>query len=130
PLPKKNSGQKRGEDFQAFFACRAMRNEEREVKETPSQQQARLSREHSVLGHHIPGRSSTIQVFKWRPDDDDDKDGFLLRHPVTKACVAEIWGDYNKQTRIFDPFSNQWDLCHALDPTSIPDGDDREDDDD
>lgn len=130
PLPKKNSGQKRGEDFKAFFARRAMRNKEREMKETPSQRQARLSRERSALNHHIPGRSSTIQVFEWRPDDDDGDDGFLLRHPVTKAGVVEIWGDYSKETRIFDPFSNQWDLCRALNPTSIPDGDDREDDDD
>jgi hypothetical protein len=92
PLPKKNSGQKHGKDFKAFFARRAMRNKEKEEKETPSQQQARLGHERSVMNHHIPGKSSTTQVFEWRPEDDDDEDGFLLRHPVTKACVEGIWG--------------------------------------
>ncbi|KAG2746306.1 hypothetical protein P692DRAFT_20876411 [Suillus brevipes Sb2] len=105
PLPKRNSGQKHGEDFKVFFARRAMWNKEKEEKETPSQRQARL-------GY------------------DDDEDRFLLRHPVTKACVERIWGDYSKDTRVFDAFSNQWDLCRVLNPTSIPDGDDREDNDD
>ncbi|KAG1744647.1 uncharacterized protein EDB91DRAFT_1246762 [Suillus paluster] len=106
----------------------ATQNKEKEMKESPSQWQAHLGREHLVMNYHMPGRSSTIQVFEWRPnDDDDDEDGFLLHHPITKACVEEIWGNYNKETRIFDPFSNQWDLCHALNPTSIPDSDDRED---
>ncbi|KAG2339629.1 hypothetical protein BDR05DRAFT_1003138 [Suillus weaverae] len=131
PLPKKNSGQKHGEDFKAFFTRRAMQNKEKEEKEMPSQQQARLGCERSATNHHIPGRSSTTQVFEWRPDDDDDEeDRFLLHHPVTKACIEGIWGDYSKDTRVFDAFSNQWDLCCALNPTSIPDGDDQEDDDD
>ncbi|KAG1721359.1 uncharacterized protein EDB91DRAFT_1256542 [Suillus paluster] len=131
PLPPKNSSQKCGEDFKVFFARWAMRNKEKEMKESPSQRQACLGHECSAINHHMPGRSSTIQVFKWRPhDDDEDEDGFLLRHPITKACVEEIWGNYNKETRIFDPFSNQWDLCRALNPTSIPDGDDREDNND
>ncbi|KAG1883641.1 hypothetical protein F4604DRAFT_1920151 [Suillus subluteus] len=36
-LPKKNSGQRHGEDWQAFFARRAMQNVKKEAKETPSQ---------------------------------------------------------------------------------------------
>jgi hypothetical protein len=86
------------------------------------------------MNHHIPGKSSMTQVFEWRPNDDDNdndnEDGFLLRHPVMKPCVEGIWGDYSKETRVFDAFSNQWDLYHALNPTSIPDGDDWEDDND
>jgi hypothetical protein len=113
-----------------FFACQALRNKEKEEKETPSQWQAHLGCECSAMNHHIPGKSSTTQVFEWRPDDDDDEDGFLLRHPVTKACIEGIWGDYSKEIRVFDAFSNQWDLCHALNPTSIPDSDDQEDDND
>jgi hypothetical protein len=37
PLPKKNSSQKHGEDFNMFFACRALQNKEKEEKEAPSQ---------------------------------------------------------------------------------------------
>ncbi|KAG1904824.1 uncharacterized protein F5891DRAFT_1258106 [Suillus fuscotomentosus] len=66
-------------------------NKEKEMKETPSQY--------------------TIQVFEWQADDDDDdddddEDGFLLHYPVMKACIEGIWRDYNKDTRIFDSFSN------------------------
>ncbi|KAG1718991.1 hypothetical protein EDD22DRAFT_963485 [Suillus occidentalis] len=128
PLPHRHSGQKHAEDWEAFFARHAMQNKKREEKETPSQKQAHLSRERSVENHRIPGKSSTIQVFEWQPQD--EYNGFMLRTHITKAGVQDIWGDYNKFTRIFDSFSNQWDLCLALNPASMPDGDDREDDDD
>ncbi|KAG2074343.1 hypothetical protein BDR04DRAFT_1151031 [Suillus decipiens] len=36
-LPEKNSGQRHGKDWQAFFACRAMQNAKKGAKETPSQ---------------------------------------------------------------------------------------------
>ncbi|KAG1739616.1 hypothetical protein EDD22DRAFT_959348 [Suillus occidentalis] len=128
PLPHKNSGQRHGEDWQAFFARKALQNAKKEEKETPSEWQARLSRQRSAENHSLPGKSSRIWVFEWQPQD--DYNGFMLRTHITKARVEEVWGDYNKFTRVFDSFSNQWDLCLALDPTSIPDGDDREDDDD
>ncbi|KAG2056608.1 hypothetical protein BDR06DRAFT_969978 [Suillus hirtellus] len=102
-----------------------MQNKKREEKETPSQKQACLSCEHSVENHRIPGKSSTIQVFEWQPQD--EYNGFMLHTHITKAGVQDIWGDYNKFTRIFDSFSNQWDLCLTLNPTSMPDGDDQED---
>ncbi|KAG1858003.1 hypothetical protein DFJ58DRAFT_840479 [Suillus subalutaceus] len=121
-------GQRHGEDWQAFFAHKALQNTKKEEKETPSQRQARLSRQCSANNHSLPGKSSRIWVFEWQPQD--DYNDFMLRTHITKARVEEVWGDYNKFTRIFDSFSNQWDLCLALDPTSIPDGDDREDDND
>lgn len=128
PLPHKNSGQRHGEDWSAFFARRALQNARKEEKETPSQRQARLSRQRSAENHSLPGRSSRVWVFEWQPQD--DANDFMLRTHITKAGVEEIWGNYSKSTRIFDSFSNQWDLCLALDPTGVPDGDDREDDDD
>jgi hypothetical protein len=128
PLPEKNSGQRHGEDWQAFFARRTMQNAKKEAKETPSQRQARLSRERSAENHSLPGKSSRSWVFEWQPQY--DYNDFMLRTHITKAGIEEVWGNYSKSTRIFDSFSNQWDLCLALDPNSIPDGDDREDDDD
>ncbi|KAG1889264.1 hypothetical protein F4604DRAFT_2015519 [Suillus subluteus] len=128
PLPHKNSGQRHGEDWQAFFARKTLQNAKKEEKETPSERQARLSCQRSAENHSLPGKSSRIWVFEWQPQD--DYNDFMLRTHITKARVEEVWGDYNKFTRVFDSFSNQWDLCLALDPTSIPDGDDREDDDD
>jgi hypothetical protein len=103
-FPLKNSGQRHGEDWAAFFAHRALQNAKKEEKETPSQQQARLSRQHSAENHSPPGRSSRVWVFKWQPQD--DANDFMLRTHITKAGVEEIWGNYSKSTRIFDSFSN------------------------
>ncbi|KAG2040376.1 hypothetical protein BDR03DRAFT_980319 [Suillus americanus] len=69
-------------------------------------------------------KSSKAWVFEWQPQD--DYNGFLLRTHITKAQIEDVWGDYNNTTRVFDTFSNQWDLCLAIDPNSIPDGDDRD----
>jgi len=128
PLPRPHSRQKQGEDWKAFFARRAERNKELEAVESPSHQQARLARERHAMNHKIPSSRSTTWVFEWQPQD--DYNGFLLRTHITKANVEDIWGNYNKSTRIYDSFNNQWDLCAALDPISIPDGDWREDIDD
>lgn len=128
PLPNKGSGQKHGEDWKAFFARRLAQNKKKEERETPSARQVRQSRERSAASHSLPGKSSKVWVFEWQPQD--DYNGFLLRTHITKAQIEDVWGDYNNTTRVFDPFSNQWDLCLAIDPNSVPDGDDREDNDD
>jgi hypothetical protein len=128
PLPNKHTGQKQGEDWKAFFARRADSNKKQEARETPSQRNARLSRERSAMNHKIPSRSSKTWVFEWQPQD--DYNGFLLRTHITKACVEDIWGNYGKSNRIYNSFSNQWDLCLALDSNCVPDGDFREDIDD
>ncbi|KAG1849465.1 hypothetical protein DFJ58DRAFT_842666 [Suillus subalutaceus] len=51
-------------------------------------------------------------------DKSEEKIGrhYLLRVPTT-------WISYNKSTRVYNSFRNEWDLCDTLDPVSIPDGD-------
>ncbi|KAG1769976.1 hypothetical protein EV702DRAFT_1202643 [Suillus placidus] len=77
------------------------------------------------MNHGIPGKSSTVVVFKWQPNYDFG--GFLERVRLTKAEVLTSWMSYNQSTRVYDSFRNEWDLCDALDPTSVPDGDWEED---
>ncbi|KAG1827996.1 hypothetical protein EV424DRAFT_1536997 [Suillus variegatus] len=125
PIPKPHSGQKRGEAWKAFFARRRDENKKKEETETPAQRQSRQSRERAAMNHSIPGRSSTVIVFEWQPDDEFD--GFRQRVRLTKAELPMTWMSYNKSTRVYDSFRNEWDLCDALDPTSIPDGDWEED---
>ncbi|KAG1881332.1 uncharacterized protein F5891DRAFT_1199601 [Suillus fuscotomentosus] len=127
PKPEAGSGQRPGEDWQQFFARQAAQHKEKEEKETPSQRSARLNRI-EMVGQKLPGRSSKVKVFEWEPQDEHN--GFLLRKAVTKANIEGVWGNYNRFTRIYNSFANQWDLCLALNPDSEPDGDDREDDDD
>jgi hypothetical protein len=127
PKPEVGSGQKLGEDWQQFFACWAAQHKEKEEKEMPSQRSACLNHI-EMVGQKLPGKSSKAKVFEWEPQD--EYNGFLLRKAVTKANIEGVWGNYNKFTRIYDSFANEWDLCLMLNPDSEPDGDDREDDDD
>ncbi|KAG2348629.1 hypothetical protein BDR05DRAFT_996001 [Suillus weaverae] len=77
------------------------------------------------MSHSIPRKSNTATVFEWQPQDKFDS--FLLRIRLTKAQTSTTWGNYNRSTRIYDSFHNEWDLCDVLDPTSIPDSDWEED---
>ncbi|KAG2107316.1 hypothetical protein DEU56DRAFT_920576 [Suillus clintonianus] len=126
PVSQPHSRQKQGEDFKAFFARRRQENQRKEEMETPAQWQSRQSRERAAMNHSIPGKSSTVVVFEWQPNDDFG--GFRQRIRLTKAEIPMTWMSYSKSTRVYDSFHNEWDLCDALDLTSIPDGDWEEDD--
>ncbi|KAG1837943.1 hypothetical protein F4604DRAFT_1692019 [Suillus subluteus] len=125
PIPQPHSRQKRGEDWKAFFARRCEENKRKEEKEMPAQQQSHQSREHSAMNHSMHGKSSTTMVFEWQPDDEFG--GFCQCIRLTKAEIPTTWMSYSKSTRVYDSFHNEWDLCDALDPTSIPNGDWEED---
>jgi hypothetical protein len=119
PEPERNSGQLRGEDWQAFLARRREGNMKREEKETPAQRQSRLSRATSAGNQDYPAKKTT--VFEWQPQE--EYDGFRLRIRITKNDIPSVWREYSATTRTYDSFHNEWDLCDELDPTSIPDGD-------
>ncbi|KAG1901221.1 uncharacterized protein F5891DRAFT_1187916 [Suillus fuscotomentosus] len=125
PTPQPHSGQKRGEDWKAFFARRCEENKRKEETETPARQQSRQSRERVAMNHSIPGKSSTAVVFEWQPNDEFG--GFCQRVRLTKAEIPTTWMSYSTSTRVYDSFRNQWDLCDVLDPSSVPDGDWEED---
>ncbi|KAG1855262.1 hypothetical protein F4604DRAFT_1685746 [Suillus subluteus] len=69
PIPQPHSGQKRGEDWKAFFVRHHEENKKKEEKETPARWQSRQSCESAAMSHSIPGKSSTVVVFEWQPDD-------------------------------------------------------------
>ncbi|KAG1812800.1 uncharacterized protein BJ212DRAFT_1482870 [Suillus subaureus] len=126
PVSEPHSRQKRGEDFKAFFAWRRQENKRKEETETPAQRQSHQSHERAAMNHSIPGKSSTVVVFEWQPNDEFG--GFHQCIRLTKAEIPMTWMSYSKSTRVYDSFRNEWDLCNALDLTSIPDGDWEEDD--
>ncbi|KAG1763756.1 hypothetical protein EDD22DRAFT_952094 [Suillus occidentalis] len=116
---------KLGEQYNVFFTWRCKENKVKEAKETPTCWQSRQSHKHSAMSHSIPRKSNTATVFEWQPQDEFG--GFLLCICLTKAQISTTWGNYSRSTRIYDSFRNEWDLCDALDPTSIPNGDWEED---
>ena len=113
PKPQPGSCQLRGETWKECFARWAKLNEERHKTENPQDRQARLNREHSA---GAPGWKGP-RVFQWV-----EVDNYLLRTWVTRDEVQTVWEDYGPNQRIFDSFSNEWDLCHELDPQEVSDG--------
>lgn len=114
PEPQKGSRQLRGETWRSFFARQEGLNNARRQRESEKERQARESREKSA---NMPGKRGP-RVFEWV-----DTDGFLLRMLVERSRVEDVWEDYGPHQRKFNGFTNEWDLCHKLDPHDKADGD-------
>ncbi|KAG2076116.1 hypothetical protein BDR04DRAFT_1149842 [Suillus decipiens] len=99
-------------------------NKKKEETEMPAQWQSCQSCEHAVMNHSIPSKSNS-HCFEWQPDGDFG--GLLQCICLIKAEIPMAWMLYNKSTRVYDLFCNKWDLCEALDPASVPDGNWEED---
>ncbi|KAG1724419.1 hypothetical protein EDB19DRAFT_1915559 [Suillus lakei] len=105
--------------------CMAPSGEQEERGDRDASSTAVASEPRAAMNHSIPGKSSTVVVFEWH---NDEFGGFRQCICLTKAEIPMTWMSYSKSTRVYDSFCNKWDLCNALDLTSIPDGDWEEDD--
>ncbi|THH19938.1 hypothetical protein EUX98_g8677 [Antrodiella citrinella] len=74
-------------------------------------------------GQVMPSIRSTAQIFVWQKHEGDPP--CRLRTKIDKKCWADEWDDRNGQ-RIYDAFSNTWDISSDFGP----DEDRWEDDDD
>jgi len=108
PHPAPGSRQLRGETWQRFFARMEKHDAARAKSETDLNRQSRLSREKAQSNHQCPGRRGPV-VFEWL-----EVDGFLMRTSVDRHLVSDVWTDYNVQTRKYNSFDNEWDLCSGL----------------
>ncbi|KAH7903656.1 hypothetical protein BJ138DRAFT_1107493, partial [Hygrophoropsis aurantiaca] len=124
PAPNQGTHQLRGETWQQFFARRAEANRRCEEDESASRRTSRLDRERHAALHAIPSVRNRVTVFEWV-----EYDGFYMRQHVTHDNVASTWGSYSNTTRVYDGFSNQWDLCQPLDPSAGADDDQVDDED-
>ncbi|KAJ7163645.1 hypothetical protein C8R46DRAFT_1221064 [Mycena filopes] len=122
PEPEKNSGQKRGEDPQSFFARRKTRNDELTRRETDQMRGKRLQREAAAATGAPPGKKGP-SVFIW-----EEENGFYIRRSITRSEAADMWDAYTPAQRIYDGFHNQWDLCTALAPDEGPPENDMDND--
>ncbi|KAF7293695.1 hypothetical protein MIND_01149500 [Mycena indigotica] len=129
PAVERGSGQNRGENWDAFFARRRIDNALKEELELHSQREARLRRENlAAKGGGIGKRGA--RVFVWS----DEGGGFWVRELRNYSYAVEIWNTFSPEQRIYDGFSNEWDLCGAIksagDLSSFNYFDDDDDDDD
>ncbi|KAJ7468824.1 hypothetical protein B0H11DRAFT_1920835 [Mycena galericulata] len=117
PPVERHSGQKEGEDIHAFMARRKALNEKLAEKENSEARSQRLARELHAAKGNAPGKKGA-RVFIW-----EEEDGFFIRRAFNRSAAADDWDNFTERQRIYDSFSNQWDLCTALAPDDEPEDD-------
>ncbi|KAJ7736628.1 hypothetical protein B0H16DRAFT_1326474 [Mycena metata] len=129
PTVEPGSDQKEGEDVHAFMERRRLRNDKRAQHESTEARTARLAREAHASKGASPGKRGA-RVFIW----DEKEGGFFIRRAYNRIKAAERWDEFTPAQRIYDSFSDQWNLCTALapseeaEPESFDDGDDNYED--
>lgn len=91
--------------WEAFFAERALRNERYKEKETPKQRQSREDRQKSPP-------TKKCKVYVWRRDGD----GGYTRESIFQAENETELDFYGRNQKVYDAFSNCWDLCDDFGP--------------
>ncbi|KAJ6619641.1 hypothetical protein B0H10DRAFT_2216706 [Mycena sp. CBHHK59/15] len=105
PLPP-HSKQKNNETIQAFFIRRREANLRRMAKENHVDRQRRTQRaEHAKLGQ-VPSKAT---VFFW-----EEEDGHYIRRTRGRGSYTQLWREFKRPQRRFDPISNEWDLCELF----------------
>ncbi|KAJ7755280.1 hypothetical protein DFH07DRAFT_773398 [Mycena maculata] len=118
PPIERYSGQKKGEDIHAFMARRKALNEKLAEKENSKARSQRLARELHAAKGNAPGKKGA-RVFIW-----EEEDGFFIRRAFNCTHAADDWDNFTERQRLYDGFSDQWDLCTALAPDDEPEDDD------
>ncbi|KAJ7757422.1 hypothetical protein B0H14DRAFT_3598836 [Mycena olivaceomarginata] len=130
PAVERDSGQKQGENIHAFMERRRLHNEKRAQHESCDARNRRLVKEAHAAKGGPPGKRGA-RVFIW-----EEEGGFFIRHAYNRFDAADRWDEFTPAQRIYDSFTDQWDLCTALAPNEEaepePDYsyDDHDDDDD
>ncbi|KAJ6601700.1 hypothetical protein DFH09DRAFT_900336, partial [Mycena vulgaris] len=125
PAVERDSGQKQGEDIHAFMERRRLHNEKRAKHESPQARNRCLAQETHASKGGPPGKKGA-RVFIW----EEEEGGFFIRRAYNRTDAAERWDEFTPNQRIYDSFSNQWDLCTALAPNEEAEPDYSYDDDD
>ncbi|KAF8200487.1 hypothetical protein K438DRAFT_653774 [Mycena galopus ATCC 62051] len=127
PAVERDSGQKLGEDVHAFMERRRLHNEQRAQRESPEAKRRRLAQEDHASAGAPPGKKGA-RVFIW----EEEEGGFFVRRAYNRTDAADRWDEFTPAQRVYDSFSNQWDLCTELAPhkeaePSVFSGDDDDD---
>ncbi|KAJ7707911.1 hypothetical protein B0H14DRAFT_2646762 [Mycena olivaceomarginata] len=125
PAVEHDSGQKHGEDIHAFMKRRRLHNEKQAQHETSEAKGRRLAQENHAVKGGPPGKKGA-RAFIW----EEEEGGFFIRCTCNRTDAAERWDEFTSNQRIYDYFSNQWDLCTALAPNEEAEPDEMYDDDD
>ncbi|THG92638.1 hypothetical protein EW145_g8643, partial [Phellinidium pouzarii] len=114
PRKRNGAGQYEDETWQEFFARRAESNKKLFDNETLEWRAKREQREKDAEKKNFPGKKGA-RVFEW--EESETRAGVLIRVPVSRASVEDIWDNYRASQKRYDGFRNEWDLCNEFDPT-------------
>ncbi|KAJ7732598.1 hypothetical protein DFH07DRAFT_968358 [Mycena maculata] len=118
PAVERDSGQKQGEDIHAFMERCRLHNEKRAQHESSEARKRHLAQELHASKGGAPGKKGA-RVFIW----DEEDGGFFIRRVFNRTDAADCWDEFTPNQRIYNSFSNQWDLCTALAPSEEAESD-------
>ncbi|KAJ7128013.1 hypothetical protein C8R44DRAFT_733402 [Mycena epipterygia] len=133
PAVERNSGQKQGEDIHAFMERCRLHNEKWAQRRGPGKKGARvLIWEEEDGGFFIRRACNCIDAVEWedlvvRQDHCRHRRIQGLRGTIRPFCpttAADRWDEFTPNQRVYDSFSNKWDLCTALAPNEEAEPDD------
>ncbi|KAJ7016784.1 hypothetical protein C8F04DRAFT_978186 [Mycena alexandri] len=131
PRPK-DSAQRENETIYAFFTRRGESNRRKLERENTVERQRRTQRQEHAKKGGLPSKSAC--VFFW-----EDQGGHYIRQRANRADWDDLWDEYSRSQRRFDPIHNEWDLCALFEQNepvfgqtydNLRDEDDDDDDDD
>ncbi|KAJ7759957.1 hypothetical protein B0H16DRAFT_1313158 [Mycena metata] len=114
PAVEPGSNQKEGEDVHTVMERCRLRNEKCAQHKSAEARSSRLDRAAHASAGAAPGKHGA-RVFIW-----DEEGGFFIQRVYNRQKAAEMWDEFTPAQRIYNSFSNQWDLCTALAPSEEP----------
>ncbi len=112
--------QRSGESCFEFFARRKQLNAAKEQDETPDHRAARLAREQKAAKYARPTRPTC--VFLWIEVGDIDMTvpsemlALDYRSYIKPNVVGEVWETHPNSQKLYDSWTNEWDICSKLSP--------------
>ncbi|KAF8961290.1 hypothetical protein BDZ97DRAFT_1921365 [Flammula alnicola] len=91
---------------QQFLKKRQELHQKMKANESPQEKQTRESRTKN------PPKRKKVKVFEW----EESPEGSWKRTMLTQAMFEDVFSDFGKHQKIYDPFFNEWNLCHEFGP--------------
>ncbi|KAJ7670625.1 hypothetical protein DFH06DRAFT_980815 [Mycena polygramma] len=118
PPVERYSGQREGEEMEAFFLRRQQKNAQTAAREQPQEKQRREQKEANARKGQVPGRKGA-RVYVW-----EKSNGHYIRRAAGRSNYDDIWEEYGPDQRRYDSFHDEWDVCEQFGaPAEVEDWD-------
>ncbi|KAJ7857376.1 hypothetical protein B0H13DRAFT_1641034 [Mycena leptocephala] len=117
PPVERYSGQREGENIDAFFLRRQQKNAQTAASETLDNKRRREQREANAQKGQVPGRKGA-RVFVWEKEN-----GQYIRRAAGRNKYEDVWEEYGPEQRRYDSYYDEWDVCEQFGPAAEPEED-------